>query len=260
MKLKLDENGVAVLEDGKPVYVHDDGKEVAFDAPHAIATITRLNGEAKGHRERASAAEAKLKAFDGLDDPDAARKALETVANLDSGKLVLAGKVEEIKAGAQKAAEDRLAAASKTYAAELQARDEAIAKLTTSLHQELIGGSFTRSKFIAEKLAIPADLVQARFGANFKIEDGKIVAYDSTGTQIFSRSKPSENASFDEAMEVLVDQYPHKESILKAEVRGGSGAPAGGGSGGGGNKAGKWDGSLADRTAAIAARFPQLST
>lgn len=32
MKLKLDENGYVVVQDGKPVYVHDDGKEVAFDA------------------------------------------------------------------------------------------------------------------------------------------------------------------------------------------------------------------------------------
>lgn len=27
MKLKLDENGNVVVQDGKPVYVYDDGKE-----------------------------------------------------------------------------------------------------------------------------------------------------------------------------------------------------------------------------------------
>lgn len=260
MKLKLDEKGNVVLQDGKPVYVHDDGKEVAFDAPHAVATITRLNGEAKGHRERAETAETKLKVFEGLDDPDAARKALETVANLDAGKLVQAGKVEEIKAAAQKAAQDQLAAASKAYASELKARDESIAKLTSTLHQELIGGSFNRSTLISDKFAIPADLVQARFGSAFKIEDGKIVAYDNAGNKIFSRARPGELADFEEALETLIDQYPHKESILKADVHGGGGAPAGGGSGTTGKTAGKWDGTLADRTAAVAARFPQLST
>jgi hypothetical protein len=45
--------------------VHDDGKEVAFDAPATVAKIGQLNGEAKGHRERAEAAESKLKAFEG---------------------------------------------------------------------------------------------------------------------------------------------------------------------------------------------------
>lgn len=64
MKLKLDEQGHAVLQDGKPVYVHDDGKEVAFDAPATVATITRLNGEAKVHREGKEAAEKALKAFE----------------------------------------------------------------------------------------------------------------------------------------------------------------------------------------------------
>jgi len=34
-----------------------------------LATITKLNGEAKGHRERAEAAEAKFKPFEGIEDP-----------------------------------------------------------------------------------------------------------------------------------------------------------------------------------------------
>ena len=51
MKLKVDEKGNAVVVDGKPVYVHDDGKEIPFDALSTIATIGRLNAEAKGHRE-----------------------------------------------------------------------------------------------------------------------------------------------------------------------------------------------------------------
>ncbi len=60
MKLKLDENGYVVVQDGKPVYVHDDGKEVAFDAPQTVQKISTLNGEAKQHREAKEAAEAKL--------------------------------------------------------------------------------------------------------------------------------------------------------------------------------------------------------
>jgi hypothetical protein len=36
MKLKLNEQGFAVVRDGKPVYVHDDGREEAFDAPTAM--------------------------------------------------------------------------------------------------------------------------------------------------------------------------------------------------------------------------------
>lgn len=36
MKLKLNQNGTAQVRDGKPVYVHADGREEAFDAPAAM--------------------------------------------------------------------------------------------------------------------------------------------------------------------------------------------------------------------------------
>src|ERR1043165_2791335 len=96
MKLKFDEKGGVVVQDGKPVYVHDDGKEVAFDAPATVATIGRLNSEAKTHRERWEAAEAKLVAFGDL-DPEQAKKAVSTARNLDDKKLVDAGQVEQVK-------------------------------------------------------------------------------------------------------------------------------------------------------------------
>jgi hypothetical protein len=216
MKLKLDANGNAVLQDGKPVYVHDDGKEVAFDAPATVQTISRLNGEAKTHRERAEAAEAKLKPFEGIEDPAAARKALETVKNLDSKKLVDAGEVEKVKEEATKALKAQ-------YEPIVTERD----KLKADLYAEKIGGSFSRSKAIADKFAIPADLVQARFGNAFTIEDGKIVAKDQAGNKIYSRARPGELADFDEALEVLVDQYPYKDSILKGSGASGSGAGQG---------------------------------
>lgn len=241
MKLKLDENGNAVLVEQNgvklPVYVHDDGKDLPFDAAATVAKIHTLNGEAKGHRERAEAAEARLKPFVdiGIEDPVAAKAALETVANLDSGKLLTAGKVDEIKIAARKAADDQLAAAQKNHAAEIDKYKGENAKLTQTLHNELIGGNFNRSKFITDKVAIPVDMVQATFGSQFKVEDGKIVAYDKSGNKIFSRSKPGDLADFDEALETIVDQYAHKDQILKGTVKDGGGASNGGG--GGGNKA-----------------------
>ena len=240
MKLKLDENGNAVLQDGKPVYVHEDGKEVAFDAPGTVATITRLNSEAKGHRERADNAEKAVKAFEGIDDPAAAKKALATVANLDAKTLVDAGEIEKVKAEISKAFQLQL--------------DEVTGKAQTfeqQLYAEKIGGSFSRSKFIADKLAVPADMVQATFGQNLKVEDGKVVAYDAQGQKIFSRARPGELADFDEAIETLVSQYPHRDHILKS-----SGAIGGGAQNGGGNNQntkGNFGGGKEDRVAAIKA-------
>jgi hypothetical protein len=221
MKLKLDANGNVVLQDGKPVYVTDDGKEVAFDAAATVGTISRLNAEAKSHRERAEAAESKLKAFDGITDPALAIKAIATLKNLDDKKLVDAGEVEKVKAEAIKALEEKYAPTVKR-----------VSELEQALYAEKVGGAFTRSKFIADKFAIPADLVQARFGSHFKLEDGKMVAVDAAGNRIYSRARPGELADFDEALEVLVDQYPYKANILKGTGQSGSGVSPQGQSGG----------------------------
>ena len=222
MKLKLDENGHVVVSDGKPVYVHDDGKEIPFDAPAAMQKINGLNAETKQHREAKEAAEAKLKAFDGIEDAAAALKALETVKNLDDKKLIDAGEAEKVKAETVKLYEEKLAAAN----ADAE-------KIRSQFHAELVGGSFARSKVIAEKLAIPADVAQAFFGRHFSVsEDGKIVAKDANGNEIFSRVTPGAKAGFDEALESLIDAYPNKDSILKGSGASGSGATPGGGTGG----------------------------
>ena len=101
-------------------------------------------------------------------------------------------------------------------------------------------------------------MVQARFGSAFKVEDGKIVAYDNAGNKIFSRSRPGELADFDEALETLVDQYPYKDQILKGSGASGGGAQQGGGSGGQQKQSGNLGGSREERAAAIASRFPEL--
>lgn len=221
MKLKLDANGNVVLQDGKPVYVKDDGTEIQFDAAQAFGKINQLTGEAKSNRERAEAAEGKIAAFKDITDPAAALAAMKTVANLKDKQLVDAGEVDKVKAEAIAAVE-----------AKYKPIVDENSTLKSQLDGELIGGSFARSKLIAEKFAIPADLVQARFGGNFKRVDGKVVAYDPAGNQIYSQKKPGDLADFDEALEILVGQYPHRDSILKGSGASGSGASGGGGAGG----------------------------
>jgi hypothetical protein len=206
-----------------PVFIHADGKEAPFDADSTLGTISRLNGEAKTHRERAEKAEGALKGFEGIADPAAALKALQTVKNLDDKKLVDAGEVERVKAEAIKS---------------VQAQFEPVvaeaAQLKEQLYAEKIGGAFARSKFIADKVAVPVDMVQATFGRHFGIEGGKIIAKDANGQPMFSRTRHGEPADFEEALELLVDTYQHKSAILKGSNASGSGA--GGSSGGAGGK------------------------
>lgn len=218
MKLKLDENGNAVLQEGKPVYVHDDGKELAVDVAQLTSRAQYLAGEAEKAFQQRDEAKKALKAFEGLEDPAAARKALETVASLDQKRLIDAGEVEKVKSEISKA-----------FQAQLDEANTKAQTLEQQLYGEKIGGSFARSKVIAEKLAVPADMVQATFGNRFKIEDGKVVAYDANGNKIFSRARPGELADFDEALETLVDSYPYRDTILKSSGANGGGAPNGNG-------------------------------
>lgn len=225
MKLKttqIDGKTYAEIDNsGFPVYLHDDGKEIGFDADQAFQKINSLSAEAKTHRLAKEQAETSLKAFEGIEDPAAAKKALETLKNFDDKKLVDAGEVEKIKLEAIKAVEEK-------YAPIVQERDA----FQSQLHNELIGGGFARSKFIQDNIAVPVDMIQATFGKNFQIENGKVVAVGADGQKIYSRTRPGEIADFDEALETLVGGYQHKDSILKGSQAGGGGFQ-GGGQGGG---------------------------
>jgi hypothetical protein len=216
-----------------PVFVHPDGREAPFDGEQTLSTISRLNGEAKAHREAKEAAEGKLKAFEGIDDAEGARKALETVKNLSTGELKTAAQVQEIKDAAAKSAQEAVAAATRAAAEKERALTEQNATLAQQLNSHIIGSAFTGSKFIGEKLAIPADMAQKFFGDRFKVDGGKLVPMDAAGNPIYSATRHGEHADFEEAIAVMVNGYAHKDSILK-----GTGASGGGGQGSGKGGAG----------------------
>ena len=246
MKLKLDEAGHVVVQDGKPVYTNDDGSEVVFDAVGTSEAIKRLNYEAMDRRKSLTEAQEKLKAFDGM-DAAAAKQALDNLSKIDQKKLIDAGEVDKVRGEINASWEGRFS--------EQQKQMEA---LQGQLNAELIGGNFARSKVIAEKLAIPADMVQAAFGSAFKVEGGKLIAYGKDGQAIYSKANPGQHADFDEALSALVDAYPNKDQILRGNGASGSGA-SGSKSSHSATK-GDFGGSKAERQAAIAARFPDLKT
>lgn len=224
-KLKIDANGNVVLQDGKPVYIDADGKEHVFDIAANQAKINGLNAEAKSHRERADGHEAKLKTYEGIDDPEQARKALSIAAKLDEKKLIDAGDRD----AAVKAAVDAVEA---KYAPVVKKSTE----LESQLNNLLIGGAFSGSKFIAEKFQAkgPAgvEIAQALFAKNFKVEDGKLVAYGPDGNKIYSPTRHGQLADADEAISLLVEAYPHKASLLAGSNQSGGGSGGQPGQGG----------------------------
>lgn len=236
MPFKFDAQGNIVTQgegDKKmPVFVHADGREAPFDADTTVSTIGRLNGEAKAHREAKEAAEAKLRTFDGIEDGAAALAALTTVKNLGAGELKTAAQVQEIKDAAAKSATEAVAAATRQAAEALKLATDQNTKLTGDLNNHIIGGSFAGSKFIAEKLAIPADIAQKVFGDRFKVDGGKLVPMNQDGTPIFSATDHGNHAGFEEAMQVMVGSYANKDMILKGSGASGGGAQGSKGSAG----------------------------
>jgi hypothetical protein len=94
-------------------------------------------------------------------------------------------------------------------------RDE----LKAALDREMIGSNFARSKYVSERLTLPPDAAAAYLGKYFEVRDGKLVAFDANGAQIFSPTRFTEPASFDEAIERIVAAHPHKAAIMKGSGR-----------------------------------------
>ncbi len=211
-------------------YAEKDGKfrldvDGGFNTHDEVAGLTSALGK---EREARSKLQKELKKFEGIEDPEGALKALDTFKKLDQKKLIDAGEVDKVKAEVTKAMQGKID--------ELQSL---VTKKDQILTDELIGGRFSRSKFIGERMTIPTDLVESKFRDRFKIEDGAVVGYNQQGNKIFSRDKPGELADFDEALMIIVEGYPYKDSILKGSAATGPGitpasqspssSPAGGG-------------------------------
>lgn len=237
MKLKVDQaTGKAEVQNGHPVYVYDDGKEVAVDVPATVAKFTKLSEDIDAVRKRAVTAEDGLKAFEGL-DPKSAREAAEKLKDLERKKLVDSGEVDKVKAEVNAIYEGVLG----WPLAELKERlnghktvAEAITGLAGQVRKLTVGAKFaTDPHFVAvadkkPKTLLPPDIAEQVFGGLFEpTAEGRITAKFPDGTPVRSRTKPGELADFDEAIGLIVDNYAHKDSILRDP--GGAGVGAGGG-------------------------------
>lgn len=215
MKLKLDENGHVVVVEGKPVYVHDDGNEIPFDALGTTRKVGELVAARNKQKTENEALVTELKGFEGL-DAAASRDALDKLSKLDQKKLIDAGEVDKVRNEVSKVYEERLTAESKLRIA-----------AETNLTNKTLDWSFAQSKYIADKIESPPDLIRSYFGSNFSVKDGKFVAKDASGNEIYSKARVGELANFDEALEILVENYPHKDRILKGSGASGSGSQGG---------------------------------
>ena len=231
MKLKTDENGQVVVEDGKPIYVHDDGKEIPFDAAQAFTKIKDLNTENKTWRQKFEETEKKLEPFQDL-DPEVARKALDTVKNLEDKQLIDAGEVETVKKNLAASYEENLNNTKKSYEQKMKDLDAKLQRQNENIEELLLLGAFERSPFIREKTNLTPDIAYASFKKGLQVEYDKegrphVVGYVD-GEKLFSRKDPGKLADPEEAIEMIINAYPYKDRILRGSGQGGSGGGPGG--------------------------------
>ncbi len=196
MKIKLDANGNAVLSDGMPVYVDDKGRETAVDVP-ALMTSAREHKRAATDRERELA---------------------DLAAKLDAAT----------KGGANDA--ERVKAAYEAQLAELKAKAEAA---EASRAKALKNAALAGSKFLAERVTVPAEMIAATYGDHIAVDGDNVVVRDASGQVLHSRSNPLKPASLDEGLELLITQSPYADRILRGTQKPGSGTPPNGGGGSG---------------------------
>lgn len=213
---KTNAEGQIEMKDGNPVYVDSSGTERTMDANR----IAQLNGEAQGFRTRAETAEASLKAFEGI-DATKAKEALDVVSKLDQKQLIDAGEVDKVRS--------EIEGAFKTQLSDAQTALETANKKIDGMR---LDGAFNGSKFVAERVNAPVDMVRSTFGNNFRVENDSLVPYDGNGNKIYSAERPGEIAGFDEALSILISGRADKDSLLLTKPRSGSGNEGGGGGNG----------------------------
>lgn len=247
LKLKLDDKGVAVLEEGRPVYIGSDDKEIALDPPQMYQKIIDLGAENKKRREGLDSASTQLKLFEGIDDlsvwKEEADKALETVTNYKDKDWLRVDKVDKLKKDMKEAFDDQLDGAKKSFGAKEVEHQGVVGKKDKQIRELMVSNRFATSVYFSgtsPKTNLPPEIAETYFGSFFKVEEeektGKLVliAYDARGDQIYSRANPGERAEFDEAMAAIFDAYPGKDKLLKGSA-GGSGGSGGTGDSDGGD-------------------------
>ena len=218
-----------VDDKNRPVYTLEGGTEQGYDGEALFEQANKFQEEKDTRQTENDELKARLQPFEGM-DPEETKKAVQTVKDLDTKKLIDAGEVEKVRIEVAQGVEAK-------FKPKLEEAQEQNKKLQSSLSIAMIDGGFARSKYIPEKMASPPGMVREMFRNRFEIRDGNVVGLTPEGSPISSLETPGKEAEFDEALQIMVEKSPYRDNLLKgAGGGGGSGAPGSGGGGGGGGQ------------------------
>jgi hypothetical protein len=240
--LKVNEEGVPVIDGTKVVFLDPDGKELALDPPQMYSKILDLGKESKKHREKVNELSKTMELFEGIEDlpkwKEEAVKAIDTVKNFNDKDWMAADKVERLKREMTESYEQKLTQHKQSFEQALKEREGVISTKDSQIHKLLISNNFAVHPLFGgpkPKTKLSPELAEAYFSKHFRLEENpktkelNLIAYADPGrfeTPIYSRENPGEVASFSEAMSELWDKFPGKDQLMDAPA-GGAGSKGG---------------------------------
>lgn len=238
MKLKLDKDGHAVLQDGMPVYQYEDGTEQPLDAAATVKNfenkISNLIEEKDRHFNDKKKAEEKIKAY-GKIDPESAQKHFKLVKQLEGKQLVDEHGLEqyqrqwteEVTASINEERETER----KQWDAEKEEYNTNLKNLNDIVYDLAVTNQFSNHPYFSgdnPKTFYKPDHAAKIFGDKFKVDIGKdrrvkVFAVDADGKTMLSKKNHGEPASFNEAVELIVQSEAEHHDIFRATNRRGPG-------------------------------------
>lgn len=239
MPWKQNEDGSLVVVDGNPVWVYESGPEKDKEAPvnfgKTLTTIQNITRESVNRKEKINELKAVTSVIEaaGIEDVSEyltkAKEAMDTVANLSDKEILDAGQVDKIKQsitdGFTRQIDALKAAGEKSnteWRGKLDAKDAAIKDL-------VIKGAFDASDFLRDKTVLLPEIAFSYFGGRFGVEekDGRLIGFatDTGGDKIMSLKNPGAYADPVEAIEILINEHPQKDRMLKMDASGGGSKP-----------------------------------
>ena len=223
-KLKMNEQGHAVVVDGKPIYVDDEGKELPFCANEAWNKYHTLNEENKKRRMQAEELSAKLKAFEGF-DPEVIKRNAEIAEKFKEHEAIKNGEIEKLKNELVSTSEKKIKEWEQKYNQLNETARQREERLNNEINNSILDSMFSGSEYVKKNVEMPVRGLRALFANRFKVdpETRKVYAVDEEGNTLLSENKIGAVASFEEALELLIKRDPDRDRILKATGTAGGG-------------------------------------
>lgn len=238
MPWKVKEDGTIEVQDGNPVWIYEggaeNGKEAAVDFSKTLATIANTTKESIQRKEKIAELKGKLDPIEAAGITDfgdfmaKAKQAMDTVANLNDKEILDAGQVDKIKSAITEGYEKKIEAIKNDFGKKIAEGEGKLSAKDASIKRLLIKGAFDGSEFLREKTFLLPEIAYTFFGERFDVEEvnGNFMGFakGKDGEKLMSIKNPGDIAGLDEAIELIIADYPQKDRILKAD-QSGSGLP-----------------------------------